>query len=208
LVVFLVVFYTAWSMWCVVLFRDPQTFGSGGMRCLARLLLWIIPTLLYVRWSQPEPVLTYLRLRSNVGKGVLWGLAAATLHPVAEAVYRLGWGSARLTPPDWAAWGNAILGAPLAEELLFRGVVLQRFAARGRWLLALAGSAVLFSLIHLPYWWLSGEPPGGNLLVAEIKMGLYGVAFGVVFLASGSLWAPLIYHWVNNFLNTAINTSV
>jgi membrane protease YdiL (CAAX protease family) len=205
LLVFLLGFYAAWSVWCVVLTQDPQTFGPGGVRFLARLLLWIVPTLLYVAWSDPRPMAVSLRLRSNAGKGVLWGLAAATLHPVALAVYRLCRGSAALTIPGGLAdWLNPILGAPLAEELLFRGVVLQRLAARPGRFWAVAGSAVLFSLAHLPYWWLAGEPGGFDLLMAEAKMVLYGVAFGVVFLASGSLWAPLVYHWANNFLGVAV----
>jgi membrane protease YdiL (CAAX protease family) len=201
---FLAMFFTAWSIWCIVLVQDPQTYGSGAIRLLARLLLWIVPTLLFVRWSQPRPVLDYLHLRSGVKRGVLWGLAAAIVHPLAEAVYRLASGSASFALPDWSEWANPILGAPLAEELLFRGVVLQRFAQRQRLSLAVVASAILFSLIHLPYWWLAGQFGGSDLVLNEAKMVVYGIAFAAVFLASGSLWAPLIYHWVNNFLSVAV----
>jgi membrane protease YdiL (CAAX protease family) len=203
-VVFLLGFFAVWSVWCVVLYRAPETFMDGRIRGLARLLLWIVPTLIYVAWSEKGAVITYLRLWPHAGKGVLWGLAAAILHPVAEAVYRLYRGSATLVLPGEADWLNPILGAPLAEELLFRGVVLQRLAeALGRpW--AVVASAVLFSLIHLPAWWLSGDRAAWDLLAAEGMMVVYGVVFAVVFLASGSLWAPLIYHWANNLLNTAV----
>jgi membrane protease YdiL (CAAX protease family) len=192
-----------------VLVRDPETFDIGGVRFLARLFLWIVPTVLFAAWSQPKSVVDYLRLRRNVWRGVLWGLTAAVVHPVIEAVYRLGWGGGVLTPLTWSDWANAALGAPLAEELLFRGIVLQRFAGTQpaglrRNTFAVAASAILFALIHLPYWWLSGTPAGWDLAAAEVRMFIYGVVFGILFLASGSLWSPLVYHWANNILNIAI----
>jgi membrane protease YdiL (CAAX protease family) len=211
-IVFLGSFYAVWSCWGVVLVHDPQTFGGGSARLLARLCLWIVPTVLFAAWSQPAPVVDFLRLRGNVCKGVLWGLAAAVVHPVVEAVYGLGWAAGTLTPLDWSDWANAALGAPLAEELLFRGVVLQRFAGAQpaglpRNALAVAASAVLFSLIHLPYWWLSGTDAGWGLAAAEARIFCYGVVCAIVFLASGSLWSPLIYHWVNNILNLAVKVT-
>jgi membrane protease YdiL (CAAX protease family) len=205
MIAFVGAFFVVWTLWCVLLVQYPQPLTDGRIRALARLGLWMIPTLGFVALRGRESVAVQLRLRPGVGRGIAWGLAAALLHPVSVAAWRLGSGAATFAiPDDEATWLNPILGAPLAEELLFRGVVLGGLATRWGAPRALVASAVLFSLAHLPYWWLSGQPSGWSLVAAETTMVLYGLAFGALYLASRSLWAPLIYHVINNFLSIAV----
>ncbi len=79
----------------------------------------------------------------------------------------------------------AVLPA-LGEELLFRGVVQQvltrwtRNAHAGIWL-----AAALFSALHMQFF-------------GFLPRLLLGVLFGYLLLWSGSLWLPILAHFVNN----------
>lgn len=76
--------------------------------------------------------------------------------------------------------------AAVGEELLFRGVVLQLFID---WFknkhLAIIVSAVLFSALHLQFY-------------GFLPRMLLGMLFGYIFIWSGSLWLPIILHFIFN----------
>lgn len=76
--------------------------------------------------------------------------------------------------------------AAVGEELLFRGVILQLFVD---WFknkhLAIIVSAILFSALHLQFY-------------GFLPRMLLGMLFGYVFIWSGSLWLPIILHFIFN----------
>jgi uncharacterized protein len=76
--------------------------------------------------------------------------------------------------------------ASLGEELLFRGVILRLFRELfGNIHLAVILSAVLFSALHMQFY-------------GFLPRTLLGVLFGYLFIWSGSLWVPIILHFVFN----------
>ncbi len=83
---------------------------------------------------------------------------------------------------------SVAIGAPLAEELIFRG---QLFSALSRTKLGVLGAtlltAVIWSLLHVTEPWLS---------IALISM--MGLAFGWMMYRFGSLWVPIILHGMWN----------
>jgi uncharacterized protein len=78
----------------------------------------------------------------------------------------------------------AILG-PIAEELLFRGVILQGFLRNYGARKAILASAALFALYHLNPW----QMPLALVL---------GVLFGVWRVGTGSLWPSIVGHALTN----------
>jgi len=79
----------------------------------------------------------------------------------------------------------AILPA-LGEELIFRGILQKLFTEfTGRTIWGILISATLFSAMHLQF---QGFIPRFAL----------GVLFGYLFVWSGSLWLPIIAHFINN----------
>ncbi len=87
----------------------------------------------------------------------------------------------------------AVVVAPAAEEVLFRGVLLPGLAqsmSAGR---ALFVSALVFGLFHVP----SHGP-------AAVLPAILGVAFGWARLRSGGLRAPIALHVANNLLVTLL----
>jgi membrane protease YdiL (CAAX protease family) len=107
-------------------------------------------------------------------------------------------------PTDPATWLNAIISAPIAEEVLFRGLVFRVLLERLTLASALAVSAFLFALVHLPYWWLSGAAAPDALVLRLGSIFAYGVFFALLYRWSGSLLAPLLSHVLNNLVTCSI----
>ena len=75
----------------------------------------------------------------------------------------------------------AVVVAPVAEELLFRGLVLRQIRQRLGPLPALLTSSLLFAAMH-------GDP--SQMLTYTVL----GAGFGLGYLWSGSLWTPVVMH--------------
>ncbi|MFD2171223.1 CPBP family intramembrane glutamic endopeptidase [Tumebacillus lipolyticus] len=77
--------------------------------------------------------------------------------------------------------------APLGEELLFRGVLQSVLTARWGASVGVVGSALLFSLIH-------ADP------VLFLPIFIMGVLFSMLYRITGTLWAPIWLHALNNLV--------
>ncbi len=81
----------------------------------------------------------------------------------------------------------ATLVAPVAEELLFRGILFPFVRDLGKPRLAFWGSAILFGAIH------------GNL-AAFIPLVCFGALLAALYLRTGNLLAPIAAHALFNFV--------
>ncbi|MFY2764032.1 CPBP family intramembrane glutamic endopeptidase [Arenimonas sp. MALMAid1274] len=106
---------------------------------------------------------------------------------------------ARSTP--WLAWLMVVVVGPFAEELLFRHVLLRRFALAGRGVAGLVLISVLFALMHEP---VPGEQPLLAWLGALVLYTGMGVGFGAVYLRTGRLGAAFVAHATCNLAAMAL----
>lgn len=79
----------------------------------------------------------------------------------------------------------ALLVAPLTEELFFRGFVFGGLANRFGFRWAALGSGAAFSIAHI-------EP------IKLLPLFVLGVLFAWIYYKTGSLWAPMLAHFLNN----------
>jgi len=91
-------------------------------------------------------------------------------------------------PLFWVAWPSVIIGAPLAEELIFRGQIFtalaqSRFGALG----ATVFTSIGWALLHATEPWL--------MMLFIFVMGL---ALGWLLVRFGSLWVTIVCHAVWN----------
>jgi uncharacterized protein len=89
--------------------------------------------------------------------------------------------------PGWQPAGIALVAsvlAPLCEEVTFRGYVLSAFARR-RPAVAIAGTALLFAVMHV-------DP------VRFVAVFALGLLFGWLAWRSGSIWPAVAAHAANN----------
>lgn len=89
---------------------------------------------------------------------------------------------------------TAAILAPLAEEAYFRGVLMGWFARHGGSGWAIAGSSLVFGLLHLKLFTPGGL--GGVVITTELV--LMGVLLGLAAARTGSLWASFLAHATNN----------
>ena len=98
----------------------------------------------------------------------------------------------------------AILVAPLAEELIFRGVLLRFFIERKRQLLGVVFVSVIFAILHS-----LREPTLGWLLYKFSAFFIISVVFCWAYIRQKNLWSPIILHGGYNatmigFLNVIV----
>jgi uncharacterized protein len=201
---FLAGFFAVWTLWALLLVRYPDLNQGGVLRAVVRVSVWIVPTCLFVWFLEGPPVLERLGFEKNRRKGVLFGLLGfVALAVVVGTQHRNRLGHFAI-PTDPATWLNAIVSAPISEEILFRGLVFRVLLERVTVWSALALSALLFALVHLPYWWLSGAASPAGLVVRLGSIFAYGIFFALLYRWSGSLYAPVICHMLNNLVTSSI----
>ena len=178
---------------------------GGGLTylglALSLALLWIASKLRGAGWSdyglaRPRSWIRTVLMALGVALAVL-GAVTLAINPLIQAL-------PGLAPRDMSSFGllagnlsNLIINvlamwftAAFVEELLWRGYLFDRLVALlGRqtwhaWAIALAGSAVVFGLIH------AYQGPAGVL-----KVGAIGLVLGLCYLAVGrALWPLILAH--------------
>lgn len=73
---------------------------------------------------------------------------------------------------------------PLVEEVLFRGVFVERFTVKWSLRVAIAVSAVFFGIMHV-------DPVGA---------GAFGIVTALLYVRTGSLWPGILIHFTNNLV--------
>lgn len=91
---------------------------------------------------------------------------------------------------------SIVILAPLTEELLFRGILLNFFQNRFGIKPALIISGVLFALFHFSM----SQGLGNVSLLAALSF--FGVMLGIVYNKTSSLLAPMLLHGLFNLLST------
>lgn len=84
--------------------------------------------------------------------------------------------------------------APIIEEVLFRGLILEKLSHAFSAKTAIIISAVLFGIAH------------GNI-EQGIFAGIFGIALGYAYMKTHSIIPGIIGHFVNNFTATALSTA-
>ena len=89
----------------------------------------------------------------------------------------------------WLAFFSIVIVAPITEEVIFRGLVYDRFRKGMPLVLALLLESALFAVIHGTPIWM-----GYAFLLAFVMT--------VLFECCGSLWANILFHMVFNYVGS------
>ena len=109
---------------------------------------------------------------------------------VAQSVesFDSAWSTIGEDPYIWVCLSVVIFG-PIAEELLFRGIIHNSIKKVCNPFVAIVLSGLMFGIWH-------GE------FVQSVYTTFFGIALAVVYEYSGSLWVPIGMHILNNFTST------
>src|SRR5262245_15375304 len=127
---YVVAFHLAWIAWPLVIYPRLLALGETKLTYAIvniglRILIWVVPVWIYLRFVYGVAPLDYLKLRRPVGRGLAVGLALTLLNLVGSMA-RFG-----LPHPDphRLTW-NSLLGTSLLvgviEEIPYRGFILQK----------------------------------------------------------------------------------
>ena len=182
----------------------PQMVSSAAecIQILCNILVYAIPFGIYLVFHH-IPVWAAFPLKplpfSSIFPPILLGLGVSVLGVFASTListvcwFFLGLqpvGGSVSIPSDPIVLSllfiRSALIAPIMEEFVFRGVILQSLRRFGD-AFALMCSAILFSLAHQ------------NLIQAPNAF-MFGLVIGYFVIRTGSLWIGILIHIVNNFL--------
>jgi len=161
---------------------------------VAKFAIWILPIACYSRREGVSLGLGFPSAEATT-RATLW--AAGWLfclvirhwispHPHARASVDL-------------ALANALLVAPLVEEIAFRGLFLGILeAASVRFIIANTIAALAFAAIHLPGWAFQHRLLWPTSAVEFATIALFGLVLGLCRRHAGSTWAPVLVHALNN----------
>jgi membrane protease YdiL (CAAX protease family) len=199
----------AWTAaWFLDVFlRDTFRWGTAPWGTTADALywiamnvaIWIVPLLALLRREQRNAA-DYLMLREptrGIGIGVLIG-AGVILFSLLLDVF-LGGASVVIPVLDMALI-NAILVAPVVEEIALRGFYMRAVADSG----ASPGNAnwytaLLFVTLHLPGWYFQARLRSPlSLFQPALFLLLLALFLGWIKDRTQSLWVAMVVHVMNN----------
>lgn len=172
---------------------------------LIRFTIFVIPVFLLLKFVSGENPFRFLKLQTNVFRGILWGIIAGAAYAalvLLRVIVFSGTGGINPKPVPVEAWFTSITVSTLIEEIAFRGFLLQNFERTLRFRWANAVTAVLFVAVHFPGWIIVGGSllyPDKLLPMAEILF--LGLLLGYIFKRTDSLWSSFILHAANNLMS-------
>ncbi|MGN7839918.1 CPBP family glutamic-type intramembrane protease [Stenotrophomonas sp. 22385] len=146
-------------------------------------------------WGWTAVVAVAVIIGSN---GVAWLARQAGIEPVPTNLALMEQALARF---PWFLALFAIVLAPAYEELLFRRVLFGRLWQAGRPWLGMLLSSLAFALVHE----VPGTSANGPWEIAQLWLvyGGMGAAFAWLYQRTGTLWAPIVAHALNNAIALA-----
>lgn len=187
-----------WLGWAALMVCCPKPFATPFLRAVVRIGMLLIPAYLLLQKSEIS-LLKGWYLQANWRKGVATGLVVGVLFLAFS--YFTQWRTTGIVwqlPLKWDTWFNWIIGSPFAEEVWFRAILFNALRRQFSDSYALIISALLFGLLHLPVWIIVDGMSAALILQSFGTIVLYGLVFAFLFKRTGSLWAALIPHWLNN----------
>jgi membrane protease YdiL (CAAX protease family) len=202
--VYLVLFHAAWVGWVYLVYPRLQSLGDATLsyalaNLTLRLLIWVAPVFIYLRWIDRVEALTYLKLKQHWRRGLLVALGFSALNFLLSLA-RYGWPHPHAGLVTW----NSILGTSFLigfiEEIPYRGFIFQKLAESFSLVTATLISALLFLLIHMPGWISLHLLRPATIIFVFI----FGVVMIILFRWAKSLWAPIVSHSLNDFMSAVL----
>src|SRR5262249_41407399 len=153
---YVVAFHLAWAAWPFFIYPRLIAIGTATLTYALvslgiRLVVWVAPVLLFLRYVDRVDPLDYLKLRRHVRRGVAVAIALTTVNFLGMLV-RFGLPHPSMQSVTW----HSVLGTSFLvgfiEEIPYRGFMLQKFAERTGFWTANLITSLLFLAVHVPGW--------------------------------------------------------
>lgn len=168
---------------------------------IPKLFFWLLPSYLYLRYVEHVDPLTYLKLKTNVGRSLFWGTSIVLLFDALilsdkYLILHQHFGINTLTPDQWL---NVVILVGFMEEIPFRGVIFQKLHERLSFGWAAIISALIFLELHLVYWFSLGKPLT-YLLMGSPSIFIFAIIACGLLKRTGGLWGNIVFHSLYDFM--------
>lgn len=164
-----------------------------GLYIAGKLLLMVIPVLLYLKSIDHKKPFEYLKLTNDIPKGIKWGLIASAgfiiYHLIIALVLKTVNFNFNIGIEKWIA--GLLVG--FVEEVPFRGFILQKSQEHFNFWTANMITVLIFLIYHYPTWYFSG-----HFHLFSFNVVFAGLIWGYLLKKSNSLWPAIIAHSVFN----------
>ncbi|MDQ6423466.1 type II CAAX endopeptidase family protein [Paenibacillus sp. LHD-117] len=202
--IYYVVFYAAWLFVRTYLNVDSQTVFWGLYNVFTKIVIWVLPVILYIKIVEKDEWVTFLKLNKKIEK---WHWLVIPL--VLLVIYLVLVNSVIFNQPFFniksgvSEWLKAVIFAGIIEEILFRGFFLNKLASRMKFWKANLVTTIMFILIHYPLW-LSLHHSALDIFINSVYIGIISFTTGYIWKKTNSLWGPVLFHTSNNMIVTII----
>ena len=215
LAIYIGVFFLVWALRAILFIGIDEGIESAAWKNIysnaVKFTIWVVPVFITLRaWGQQPLTYTKLATRLDNRGFIVSAIVVAvwlSLVVLGEAAFSHRNVSAMLLQrsSDWLSILIGVFFSPIWEEILFRGFFLNRLNERISFWSANAISALLFMLVHWPYW-ISKHGFSAGVIKDSANVFLLGCLFGWVMKKSNSLWPAIGAHIANNFISGLIHS--
>ena len=201
---YVLLFHLGWIAWPFFVYPRLVAIGDTTLTYAllnigGRLLVWVAPVWLYLRYVDGVEPLDYLKLNHHVRRGLVVAICL-TIMNLLGSIMRFGTPHLNMERITWnSVFGTSFL-VGFIEEIPYRGFILQKFAERVDFWVANLITSLLFVAVHVPGWIALH-----TLGVAQAEtIFVFGAVMAIALRYSGSLWAPIVTHSANDFLSFVV----
>jgi membrane protease YdiL (CAAX protease family) len=166
-----------------------------------------LPAYFYLAYYEKVNVVKFLKLDSNITSGMNYIIISIVFLIILSlnTQYQL-LSYIKFNPfLSISIWIDAIILAAFMDEIIFRGILLQKLANVMIFRKANALSSLVFVFIHFPKWFSLGYFSHYNVIGSINFIFCFGLLMGYILKKSNSLWPCIFIHLINNFLSYALN---
>ena len=211
LMTFILFIFTLWSIYILYLdyFLKSNTpffyrlFHLG----LDKLLLMTLPAYFYLIYYEKVNVVKFLKLDNNITTGMKYVIVSIAFLIVLSfnTQYQLLNYIKFNFFLSIAIWIDAIILAAFMDEVIFRGILLQKLTKVMIFRNANVLSSLIFVFIHFPKWFSLGYFSHYTVIGSINFIFCFGLLMGYILKKSNSLWPCIFIHLTNNFISYALN---
>lgn len=211
--IFVILFFVAWTIRATLLFPIDQTFSSPALgqiyADMLRILIWVIPVIVYIASIDKKSPVEYLRLNTFGNKRAVFQSSIVVLFYFVIILFvdfvKAGFSSHLIFAPSLLSnsWLKTILVisvAPIAEEIMFRGFLLQKIQAFWENWKANLVTSTLFAAIHFPNWIYTGKAPF-EILTLSVGIFTLSILLGYLMQKTETILPSIVVHMVNNIIS-------
>jgi len=194
-----IILFVLWTLrWTTFLKFIPTS--NYILEAIIKIIIWIALPALYLLICNKINPWKYLKLVPATKKVILWSIFISLIWFGIQLILNIkSYGYHFYWNKNIGDWVNIFLIVGITEEIMFRGFILGKLREWMNFGKANIIQAVLFALIHIPYWIVFSKEnfATGSIIEYLLSIGsvfVIGLIMGYLTKKTNSLWPAILSH--------------